>query len=497
MNKPLKTKIIFSFIILFFGLRANAAFLDMDFIEGNSEIILQVRDSDQTVSVSDGASENIDLRIDNAADLRQVKGNVKLSVFRNDNGLSTFVSQYSVPLRAGKKRLKFDINLQNFQNQNEEYEFLIFNTQGTPVSRYRASFKSSNIIGNPIPDPSENPLNDPAPIFSDEEISFIAQKLSLRATRAGDRITNITKNRNNDFVIEIPIGPSSESTGSIDTGSSQADVVGIIIDAAGTTLGRNQFDNEARGFNYLDEEQGIIFHKLSGLTANWSNGVAITGPEGPPGPPGPTGPGGLTGASGPPGPVGPIGPQGPPIAKDAAATFPTCDATTSGQIRMDTNANNGIAYICDDTRSPAKWLSLHEPVLWGEQSAACGNGQDLDSDGDCTVDWGGSLGSDSDTMGFYVPRPMTITGLGFSADNDACTSGTFDIEVWGTASNTDDDNFVLEQELLTALDGETHNSNTLNLDIAGNQYVIWGIDNNCGQAIDDYNIVLYFRWRHP
>ena len=161
------------------------------------------------------------------------------------------------------------------------------------------------------------------------------------------------------------------------------------------------------------------------------------------------------------------------------------------------DSDTGILFICDASNGRNKWLSTHENTLFGEDTGTCNSGQDPGSNANCNVDWGDALGPDGATdLGLYNPYPITITAYGFSADNDACTSGSFDVEVWSTGSNANDDNFSFESNVATGLNGQAHNSSTLNVDIAGNQYLLWGIDNNCGQNIDDWNVILHYRIRH-
>lgn len=172
-----------------------------------------------------------------------------------------------------------------------------------------------------------------------------------------------------------------------------------------------------------------------------------------------------------------------------------CGASVAGTQWMDTDT--GIVYVCDSSNGRDKWLSMNDIVMYGENSGTCNSGADLNSSLACAVQWGGSLGPDTGTnLGFYIPYPITITGYGFAEDNDACTSGSFDLEAWSTGSNADDNNYSFETNIVTGLNGQAHNSNSLNIDVAGNQYIIWGMDNNCGQNIDDWNLILYYRWRH-
>ncbi len=173
-----------------------------------------------------------------------------------------------------------------------------------------------------------------------------------------------------------------------------------------------------------------------------------------------------------------------------------CAPGITGKQWMD--SDTGIVYVCDTSNGRNKWLSINEQSIWGDESGSCGIGDDAGSAEGCNVDWGNGLGPDSSTdLGFYIPQPITVVGYAFSADNDACTIGSFDVEIFGTNSNTNDNSFSLQSTIASGLNDETHNSYSLNSDINGNQYILWGIDNNCLSTIDDWNVVLYYRYRHP
>ena len=178
----------------------------------------------------------------------------------------------------------------------------------------------------------------------------------------------------------------------------------------------------------------------------------------------------------------------------SSATPFACAAGVSGTQWMDTDT--GIVYVCDTSNGRNKWLAMQDIVMYGENTGTCNAGNDVGTSISCSTQWGAALGPDTATdLGFYVPYPITITGYGFSEDNDACTSGSFDLEVWGTGSNADDNTYALQTNIATGLNNQAHNSNALNIDVAGDQYIIWGMDNNCGQNIDDWNLVVYYRWR--
>jgi len=172
-----------------------------------------------------------------------------------------------------------------------------------------------------------------------------------------------------------------------------------------------------------------------------------------------------------------------------------CQSGFYGRTFHDTDT--GISYYCDPTRD--KWLSFETITLWGDEgaTAGCVNGQDPGDDLNCNVDWGNGLGPDANQeLGLYIPYNITVIGYSFSTDNDTCAA-SLDVEIWSTGSNSDDNNYSLEAEVATGLTGEAHNANNLDSDIAGDQYILWGIDNNCGSGtVDDWNVIIYFKWRH-
>ncbi|MBU0667656.1 hypothetical protein KJ951_03730 [Patescibacteria group bacterium] len=173
-----------------------------------------------------------------------------------------------------------------------------------------------------------------------------------------------------------------------------------------------------------------------------------------------------------------------------------CTASLAGTTFMDTDS--GIIYVCDTSNGRNKWLSSQDNSIWGDETNSCSPGQDPNSQDGCNVDWGDGIGPDGNSsLGFYLPYPITITGYGFSEDNDACSSGSFDLEVWSTGSASNDNDFSFESNIAAGLTGEVHNSNALNVNVNGGQYILWGVDNNCSSAMDDWNLVIYYRYRHP
>jgi len=182
---------------------------------------------------------------------------------------------------------------------------------------------------------------------------------------------------------------------------------------------------------------------------------------------------------------------------DAAPIPPiTCEAGNYGRTFFDTDT--GLSYVCDSTKD--KWLSIETLVIWGEEASTCDNGSNPNNDDGCSVDWGDSLGPESGSnLGFFFPYNFTIISYGFSLDAatdcNAGASPNYDLQFWGTESSTNDNAYNLLTEFQSGLTGETNNGN-LDVDIAGQQYTLWGVENNCNEGMNDWNLVLYIKWRH-
>jgi len=182
-----------------------------------------------------------------------------------------------------------------------------------------------------------------------------------------------------------------------------------------------------------------------------------------------------------------------------AAPIPTitCEVGNYGRTFVDTDT--GLSYVCDPTRD--KWLSIETITIFGEEDDTCSVGASINTNESCSPDFGDQLGTNSATpdLGIYLPYNMTVIAYGFSRDNNGgCTGGgdTFDVEIWSTGSNSDDQNWSFEQKIETGLNTETENANDRNVDIAGDQYIMPGILNNCSGGINDWNLIIYAKWRH-
>ena len=180
---------------------------------------------------------------------------------------------------------------------------------------------------------------------------------------------------------------------------------------------------------------------------------------------------------------------------DAAPIPPiTCIVGNYGRTFADTDT--GVAYICDPTRD--KWLSFETITLDGESGDTCSG--DIGSDQDCQATFGQALGGETEPpeIGIYMPYNMTIVAYGFSMDDDDCPgAGTVDLEVWGSGTDADDEPMTLLSGAVVATVGDTQSVNNADVDIAGNQYIMFGIDENCsGPGINDFHLIFYAKWRH-
>ena len=187
---------------------------------------------------------------------------------------------------------------------------------------------------------------------------------------------------------------------------------------------------------------------------------------------------------------------------DASPVPPaTCEFSVYGRTFVDTDT--GVSYICDPTRD--KWLSTETITLYGENKKDCENGQDIGSMRECQIRFGDGLGggdNEPPDMGLYIPYNMTITAWAFSSGDFTCGS-TFDLEVWGSGTDLDDQPLSLTNgaAFATGLDSTPQNDKNADVDIEGNQYIVWGLDNNCGggspgDIIEFWNIILYTKWKH-
>lgn len=187
------------------------------------------------------------------------------------------------------------------------------------------------------------------------------------------------------------------------------------------------------------------------------------------------------------------GAPGTSVYTGATAPF-ACVAPLGGSLWF--SSVSGQTFVCDTSNGRNAWLSQSVMTLYGESNGTCNSGQNAGSSDGCNVDWGDGLGADTNTdLGLFMPYNITVVGFGFSDDNESCNSGSYDVEIYTTPNASDDNNYSFDANVASGLTTSPSNGINLNVPITGNRYMIWGIDNNCGQNIDDWNVILYYRIR--
>ena len=174
-----------------------------------------------------------------------------------------------------------------------------------------------------------------------------------------------------------------------------------------------------------------------------------------------------------------------------------CQSGFYGRTFIDTDT--GITYVCDPTRD--KWLSLTVMHYFGDETGTCTFGNDPNN-GNCNVDWGNGIGpAGGSENGLYLPYNITVIAYGVSIEDFSCITGSYDAEIFGTDSGSDDENFFLANgvEIDTGLTTEAESGNDIDADVPGDQFILFGIDNNCSvdtDQIDDWVMNFYAKWHH-
>lgn len=175
--------------------------------------------------------------------------------------------------------------------------------------------------------------------------------------------------------------------------------------------------------------------------------------------------------------------------------------TSSHHGKLWVSPDEGLLFVCEPQRD--KWLTTIDQLLFGEETSGCSIGETPNTSIACAVDWGDNLGPGSGTEnrnGLYIPHNATITGFAVSIGEIAegkCEGGleNYSVQVWGGQNSTDHSNYNITAEI-RGLFRESENDNNLSIDIPGDRYIMWGIENNCEDSIEAFNVALYYRYRH-
>lgn len=163
-----------------------------------------------------------------------------------------------------------------------------------------------------------------------------------------------------------PVGPQGESF--------QPSAYGPLYD-------RQQYDNEAPPFSFLDRDTLTLYFKQSEAEGDWTPGISIKGPQGEQGVQGERGP---QGEIGPVGPEGPIGPQGP--IGDTGPAGPQGERGPQGEqgpkgdkgedgetYKVDYKGPESERYLYDDYTKGTSYFAWDTGKLYFKQSNVAGD----------------------------------------------------------------------------------------------------------------------------
>ncbi len=462
---------------------AIGSWQDMTYITGiNPAIDLEVRSSDITVEPNSQGALRAKVRL-NLAAFPEIN-NLAIGELKTMRIVATkkASSPNGIDIPSGSKvftvfkllpSLTYHFPLSDFSSKNEKYEFCVFNIENEHVATFHQTFTAGNGVSIEAPENFETTMSEEDAIQAKQAANFFTKFFTVKDD---DEVTEpeLQYIANGAFELVIPSGGSGGSSDDADslTKGTVNDArlsSNVVLETATQTLTNKTLTSPNITAPTMTGLITAATIKLTGgspgagkvLTSDASGNASWQDAA--------SGGGGLTTGSSP---------------------SSSCASANAGDLYMDTDT--GLTYICDKSNSRNKWLSLQDNTFTGEETSSCYSG-DTVSDGTCNVDFGDAVPYN---VGLYLAHPITITGFGYSSQSDYCTSGSFDVEVWGTGSNSENESISHKVTVASGLNNKAHNSKTLNLDLDGNQYIKWGLDNNCGQTIADFNIILYYRLRH-
>lgn len=256
------------------ALRANTKtkFINTESVEATADVNLFLVEGDAGVDINKGIPQ-IRMRISNVQELlTKPRGLIKVDVFRvTDN--PELVASYNYRVKASPKNLlDVRINLPEFKNQSENFEFIVYDTDGVPRTRFTQSFAAKQLLTlNPPAEGLE--LEDPG-IFSEEEIEYIARQFSF-AVVDKNQPAGMQKELG-QFVFQVPFDGGAKRL----KHKTRYKVNELNFDAVGSFTDRQQFDSAKKGFVFLDEDSGEIYVKSGDTAGAWSVPQSLFGQKG-------------------------------------------------------------------------------------------------------------------------------------------------------------------------------------------------------------------------
>ncbi len=268
--KPL----VFLFICWLFLLPVGAQirFVRTNALGGDTRIGLFLAEGDEVVSTASGVPQ-VRMRLDILPDMVTVsKGNIKIEVYRSTDEAPELVASFNYPVKQGQDHIDLRMNLPEFKNQSENFDFIVYDTEGNPRSKFRNSFASKELITFK-PKPPSLELSDDK-LLDEQELEYIAKKFAISMVPAGQPVGM----QKQDGVYNLQV-PFRKSSGKL---TQRNKIVNKILDfdEVGTLEERDNHDAAPKGTVFLDKDTGLIYIKSSDASGDWSSPIEFASKQG-------------------------------------------------------------------------------------------------------------------------------------------------------------------------------------------------------------------------
>ncbi len=246
---------------------AKTRFVTTNNIGGDSSIGLLLADGDDVVTTSRGVPQ-VRMRLETSKLVTIPKGNIRVEVYRSTNDENELVAVFNYPVKQGQAAINLRMNLPEFESQSENFDFIVYDTDGNPRSKFRHSFASKELITFKPKPPTVDVLDEE--ILSTDELQYIAKKFAIAVVPAGQPAG--MQKQDGIYNFQVPLRKSSGKLiqrNKIISNSLDFDEVGSLSD-------RDNFDAAAKGTVFLDKDTGLVYVKASDADADWADPIEFT-----------------------------------------------------------------------------------------------------------------------------------------------------------------------------------------------------------------------------
>lgn len=247
---------------------AATKYIQTNNIGGDSRIGLFLVDGDDVVSTASGVPQ-VRMRLNTLTELVTIpKGNIKVEVYRSTDDANELVAVFNYPVKRSQSSLDIRMNLPEFQNQSENFDFVVYDTDGNARSKFRHSFASRELITLQPKPPSLDITDEKA--MTSEELDYIAKKFSVAMVPVGQP----TGMQKRDGVYNFQV-PARRLSGKLLQKNKTFNTT-LDFDEVGTLAERNGYDEAAKGTVFLDRVTGLVYVKASDTKGDWTSPIEFT-----------------------------------------------------------------------------------------------------------------------------------------------------------------------------------------------------------------------------